>query len=143
VPDEIVNHLPTIRIPRRVQRWLLIYFVVIVACWFGWLYWIAPAMEEEKRLDDAFAAAERKGNKFGSNVRPNFADMTQVKTLPDHLIPGDGKTDRRLIFIGDVHGCKDERMCSSFIISADITATRFVPWLNPSHCSTFAQITIT
>lgn len=116
VPDDIVNRLPTIRIPRRVQRWLLIYFVVIVACWFGWLYWIAPAMEEEKRLDDAFAAAEKKGNKFGSNVRPNFADMTQIKTLPEHLIPGDGKTDRRLIFIGDVHGCKDERTYSSLYL---------------------------
>lgn len=133
VPDEIVNHLPTIRIPRRVQRWLLIYFVLIVACWFGWLYWISPAMEEERRLDDAFAAAEKKGNRFGSNVRPSFTDMPQVKTLPEHLIPGNGNRDRRLIFIGDVHGCKDERKCSSNSISINIVTMRFVPWNNSPY----------
>lgn len=66
-------------------------------------------MEEEKRLDDAMAAADKKGSKFGTNVRPSFTDMPHVKTLPDHLVPGVEGSDRRLIFIGDVHGCKDER----------------------------------
>jgi len=71
-------------------------------------------MAEEKRLDDAFAAAEKKGNIFGINVRPAFTDMSHVKILPDHLIPGHEYGDRRLIIIGDVHGCKHECMYSDF-----------------------------
>ena len=69
-------------------------------------------MDEEQRLDYAFAAAEKKGNKFGTNVRPSFTDMLHVKTLSDHLIPGHEYGDRRLIIIGDIHGCKHECMYS-------------------------------
>jgi len=110
LPDEVVKQLPSFHIPRRVQRWLLIYFIFLMLCWFVWLFWIEPTIEDNQRLDLAFATAEKKGNKFGSNIKPNFIDMPQVETLPEHLIPGPGRTDRRLIFIGDVHGCKDERM---------------------------------
>ena len=49
-------------------------------------------------------------------MRPEFLDMTQVETLEDHLVPGaDGiaSGDRRLIIIGDVHGCNDERKFGS------------------------------
>ena len=44
---------------------------------------------------------------FGTNMRPKFADIIQVKDLDRNLIPRD-KT--RLIVVGDVHGCKDECM---------------------------------
>jgi hypothetical protein len=114
IPQEVINYLPRLRVPRRVQRWLLIYLLLLAMGLFGWRYWIAPFMEEEKRLDDAFAAAEKKGNKFGTNVRPSFTDMLHVKTLPDHLIPGNEYGDRRLIIIGDVHGCKHECMYRDF-----------------------------
>lgn len=114
VSQQLVNYLPSLRVPRRVQRWLLIYFLLLAVAWFGWLYWIAPAMEEEKRLDDAAAAADKKGNKFGTNVRPSFTGMSHVKTLPDHLVPGHEYGDRRLIIIGDVHGCKHECMYFDF-----------------------------
>jgi len=80
------------------------------------------------RLDDAVAAAEKKGNKFGTNVRPSFVDMPHIKTLPDHLIPGNEYVDRRLIIIGDVHGCKQECM---FSISFNISLPFQSPFQSP------------
>ena len=38
--------------------------------------------------------------------------MVHIETLEDHMVPGVDDTaskDRRLIVIGDVHGCNDER----------------------------------
>jgi len=47
---------------------------------------------------------------FGSNRRPGFADMVMMRTLDSYLVPGmvAGNENRRLIFVGDVHGCKEE-----------------------------------
>ena len=123
LPQKIVDFLPSIRIPRRVQRWLVIYLLLLAVFWFCWLYWVAPAIDEEKRLDDAFESAEKKGNKFGTNVTPSFTDMPHVKILPDHLIPGRERGDRRLIIIGDVHGCKDECMYFRYSVPFNIQSS--------------------
>src|SRR5579871_764534 len=52
IPQEVINYLTSLRVPRRVQRWLVICLLFFAVSWFGWIYWIAPAMEEERRLDD-------------------------------------------------------------------------------------------
>ena len=44
-------------------------------------------------------------------MRPEFLDMIQVKTLDQDLVPA-REDQRRLIVIGDVHGCSDERKLS-------------------------------
>ncbi|KAF2434395.1 Ser/Thr protein phosphatase family protein-like protein [Tothia fuscella] len=46
-------------------------------------------------------------NSFGANTRPQFTDMIHLQELETELIPGT-EADRRLIFIGDVHGCSEE-----------------------------------
>lgn len=58
---------------------------------------------------------EYRAGLFGSNHRPAFSDMIQVKDLdpkyiPEIRVPEHSATDNvnRLIFIGDVHGCLDE-----------------------------------
>jgi hypothetical protein len=79
-------------------------------------------MEEERRLDEAMAASEKKGMMFGSNVRPSFTDMVQVNDLPSNLVPGgEGGDGRRLIFVGDVHGCKEERKCLHHLLASAAT----------------------
>jgi hypothetical protein len=118
---EWAQNLARIRVPRRVQRWLLIYFLFLIFCWFGWLYWLQPAWQEEKVLDESLVSATMKGNTFGSNIRPAFTDMVHVRTLDARLIPGVTQEKRRLVFVGDVHGCKDERMATHhcFVVSAN------------------------
>jgi len=50
------------------------------------------------------------GGVFGNNDRPLFSDMIHMKTLDERHIPGkhDKKDAARLIFVGDIHGCKEE-----------------------------------
>lgn len=45
---------------------------------------------------------------FGENMRPEFLDMVQMKMLDQDLVPA-RKDRKRLVIIGDVHGCSDER----------------------------------
>jgi hypothetical protein len=100
-----------ISIPRRVQRYLLGYAVFLTACWFGWLYYLQPAWAQERLYDASLAALNENDQAFGMNIRPEFADMIHLKSLDAELLPGSDKggPDKRLIFVGDVHGCKDER----------------------------------
>lgn len=63
------------------------------------------------------------GGWFGTNSLPRFDDLTQVRSLDPSLVPvaqveGDYtglRSQRRLVVIGDVHGCKEERMLSDII----------------------------
>jgi len=84
-------------------------------CWGAWKYVIKPqALEQEallKALD--LHTMESVGGWFGSNARPKFPGLVQLRTLdPDfHLQehrPKTGEKPRRLVIVGDVHGCKDE-----------------------------------
>ncbi|KAF2400659.1 Metallo-dependent phosphatase [Trichodelitschia bisporula] len=98
-----------VQIPRRVQRWAAVYTTLAVALWLAYSSFLKPAWEEEKRLDRGMAHALREGVQFGANIRPTFAGLTHLKKLDDALVPGrPGSTKQRLVFVGDVHGCKDE-----------------------------------
>jgi hypothetical protein len=99
-----------LNIPRRAQRHLIAYVLLLLSAWFSWLYYFRPAWEQERRLDDSLASASKSGSSFGANIRPAFADMIQLETLDSTLVPsGTGPEDKRLVFIGDVHGCSEER----------------------------------
>ncbi|KKY21542.1 putative ser thr protein phosphatase [Phaeomoniella chlamydospora] len=58
---------------------------------------------------------DRTGGLFGANARPKFTDMVHIKKLDPSLVPKSNSLptrpsldSRRLIFIGDIHGCKEE-----------------------------------
>jgi hypothetical protein len=112
---EWLKRILRIQVPRRVQRYLGGYLVFLLALWFGWLYWLQPAWTHEKMLDESAATVSSgKGQAFGVNMRPAFKDMIHMQTLDTTLLPNGGNGDRRLVFIGDVHGCKDERTSSHY-----------------------------
>ena len=95
------------RVPRRVQRYLLIYVALFIATWVGWTWFIQPDWEKNKELERQLNV--RPTSVFGSNMRPEFSDMTQVKTLDSTLLPSKHQLRQRLVVVGDVHGCKEER----------------------------------
>jgi len=72
--------------------------------------------------------------------RPYFKDVIQVKTLEKELLPGkrkQGEHARRLVIVGDVHGCKLERKSASnstcytetdCVVVALLDKVDFKPW---------------
>lgn len=74
--------------------------------WGPWL-WEQRAVWNVLNPDTALAA----GGLFGTNVRPKFPGMIQVGHLDPKYLPqsASSKHDgKRLIFVGDIHGCSDE-----------------------------------
>jgi hypothetical protein len=81
------------------------------------MFVLSPRLEEHEELLHSLdpSAKDEVGGWFGMNALPRFDDITQLRDLDSSLLPavkaqkGGRPSSRRLIFIGDVHGCKDER----------------------------------
>lgn len=92
----------------RVRRYVLLLLMLLSLTWGNWHYWAGPTWTEHRLLSESLNERIKTGEGwFGENMRPEFLDMVQVKTLDQELIPA--REDRkRLIVIGDVHGCGEE-----------------------------------
>jgi predicted phosphodiesterase len=93
----------TDRIPRRIKRHSLTYLAVFFLFLIGWWAYFGPrraAYKAEIRLMDHEPAMS-----YGSSIRPEFKGMVQVKDMDEQHLP---KRHSRLVFIGDVHGCRKE-----------------------------------
>ncbi|KAF2456328.1 Metallo-dependent phosphatase-like protein [Lineolata rhizophorae] len=105
------------RLPRRVVRALAFFAVFSLVAYFGfWQRFLQPRLREARLLDASLRDAEGAldsgtGYRYwGWNVRPHFSDMVYVQKLEDKYNPttAAGATNKRLVVIGDVHGCKSE-----------------------------------
>lgn len=102
----------------RFRRYIIVYLVLLVTCWLTWKSILAPQMAENEALVKSLDAKtkDRVGGWYGTNAIPKFSDIVHMRTLDPSLLPGDerlragDRNRRRLIIVGDVHGCKDERM---------------------------------
>lgn len=101
----------------KLRRYVLVYAVLVASFYIGWSVFLQPALEERAGLVRALDLETMKqvGGWFGTNTRPVFADVVPIRSLDPVLIPASNKESsssaieqRRLIFVGDVHGCKDE-----------------------------------
>ena len=100
---------------QRFRRYTATYLVLLAVCWLGWR-WISQRVENAGLSRDLDGSS--KTGRYGTNARPVFADMVHIKALDSKLVPKVGKGsrvgidgERRLVVVGDVHGCKEERMC--------------------------------
>ncbi|KAI4256299.1 MAG: hypothetical protein LQ352_002133 [Teloschistes flavicans] len=92
----------------KFRRYLLIILLVFILPWFSWTRYGRPRWEERRLLNNALDESLRAGSVwYGLNMRPAFLDMTQLQTLESNQLPRSAR-ERRLIFIGNVHGCQDE-----------------------------------
>ncbi|KAL8792981.1 MAG: hypothetical protein Q9195_004385 [Heterodermia aff. obscurata] len=92
----------------RIRRWILVFFVSLSLSWLYWRRYGADAWTEHQTLSGAVSGRLKSDlGFFGTNMLPEFVGITQVKTLDSYFVPG-SRDSRRLIFIGDVHGCRDE-----------------------------------
>jgi len=93
----------------RYRRYLLVLLGILSLLWGSWHYWAGPQWGEHRLLSESLNERVRTGDGwFGENLRPEFLDMVHVKTLDQDLVPQRGD-EKRLIIVGDVHGCHDER----------------------------------
>ena len=93
----------------KFRRYLLIILLVFLIPWSCWRYMLKSLWEDHQILDNALNKQLGKGAAYyGLNVRPAFRDMIQLQTWDTSLLSLGDQT-KRLMFIGDVHGCYDER----------------------------------
>ncbi|KAF2875242.1 Metallo-dependent phosphatase-like protein [Massariosphaeria phaeospora] len=98
-----IIHRTTNRVPRRIQRYLVIWLVLATTTLIAWRSYLGPQYSAYRaELADMDSTPKEA---FGANVRPHFTDTIQVKTMDEKHLPDKHK---RLVIIGDVHGCKKE-----------------------------------
>jgi hypothetical protein len=100
---------------RKTRRWVL--FITSLFVFALYLFsTVRPRkaedgmLTESLRLRDQVASGKLFGGVFGNNVRPSFPDMIHIKTLHQRYLPSKyaSKDSGRLLFVGDIHGCKEE-----------------------------------
>lgn len=109
-------HALSIITASRLRRYLIVYIFLLCTCWVGWTKILSPHIRENGALVKALDVQNKNqaGSWFGSNSLPKFTDMIHLRTLDPSLVPGDqplsenNPNRRRLVVVGDVHGCKDE-----------------------------------
>ncbi|OAX80842.1 hypothetical protein ACJ72_04814 [Emergomyces africanus] len=101
----------------RFLRYIIVYVILLWICVGGWMRLISPRLKEHIRLLEALdpsAGGEKIKPWFGTNSLPKFSDLVHLRTLDPALLPsnekpaGDNQKRKRLIVVGDVHGCLDE-----------------------------------
>lgn len=99
--------------PRRPHKVLALYLLFIASILYIFHHWVRPSFQDVDKYDLSISQAKAYNRQFGANARPEFVDMVQLQYLDSRHIPGaTSSSPQRLIFIGDVHGCKTERMYS-------------------------------
>lgn len=95
----------------RFRRCVLVFLVLSILlnfAWGNWIWFVEPARQENKILRNSLRGTIKDGQTlFGNNMAPTFLGMVQMKKLDRGLVPQKGNK-KRLIIIGDVHGCHDE-----------------------------------
>ena len=94
----------------RFRRLILVLVIFVTTTIFLWVKIIGPWIVEERAawasLEDDSARAS--GGLFGSNVRPHFPGMIHFAQMDPKHLPDSNDRRKRLIFVGDIHGCKKE-----------------------------------
>lgn len=103
----------------RFRRYLVLYLILALIGWAGWVFLLSPRLQERANLSYSLDPSTEKaaGGWFGKNSMPQFDDLTHIATLDPGLLPvarekvdkASARSSRRLVFVGDVHGCKEER----------------------------------
>lgn len=96
---------------------MLLTFISIVVSILFWRNFLSVFIDENQAAWETInvESEPKRGNIFGSNRRVHFPGMAHIQAMsPDFLPqnhkskPGDAARGRRLIFIGDIHGCLTE-----------------------------------
>ena len=98
----------------RFRRYALVYSVLLLSLIAGWKWMISPLLSEHTSLLHSLdpQSKAKEGGWYGTNALPELENIVKIRSLNPDLLPrpmNNAESGKRLIFIGDVHGCKDER----------------------------------
>ncbi|KAJ5238871.1 hypothetical protein N7468_003490 [Penicillium chermesinum] len=114
-PHSVQMALTVVSAP-RFRRYVVVYLSLFLLCLATWKWILYPRLQERNTLLRALdpATAEESGGWFGSSSPPALDGLILMKNLNPELIPdalgesdGQTKSRKRLVIVGDVHGCKD------------------------------------
>ncbi|KAK4981749.1 hypothetical protein LTR66_009739 [Elasticomyces elasticus] len=92
---------------RRLKGMLVLMLTALAAGVYFWKWHLRPQWDEDRRFEKGFLA----NNGTYGIQKHELRDIVQVETLDGRYIPGgehDPEGRKRLVFVGDVHGCKNE-----------------------------------
>lgn len=92
-------------VPRRIKRYSLVYVAIVFLSLISWWTYFGPRRAAANEL--LHDMDEEPVMHYGSNVRPEFKGMIQLSDMDQEHLPEKHK-HKRLIFVGDVHGCREE-----------------------------------
>ena len=98
----------------RFRRYVLVYSILLLSLIAGWKWVLSPRLAENSSLLASLDPQSKTtaGGWYGTNALPELENLVRIGSLNPNLLPRpmeNPESRRRLIFIGDVHGCKDER----------------------------------
>ncbi|KAI5362201.1 Putative calcineurin-like phosphoesterase domain, ApaH type, metallo-dependent phosphatase [Septoria linicola] len=94
---------------RRFRRMLALLLLIGVAAYYAWTRYFQPIVAEEWEYKLGFM--EQNNGTYGVARGGHDKDLVRIKSLEPSLLPGgiaDPDGSRRLVFVGDIHGCKKE-----------------------------------
>lgn len=96
---------------RRIRSMIAFVLLCAVGFWYIWSQFVQPSFDESWEYKEGFAASQTNGTYDMAKGGHGDKDLVRIKYLSHDLLPGgpaDPAGKRRLVFIGDVHGCKKE-----------------------------------
>ncbi|GAB1741811.1 hypothetical protein NU219Hw_g7219t1 [Hortaea werneckii] len=93
---------------RRFRRICAVIVAMILVMWYAWRYAV-PYLRQEWEYKQGFLSSQSDGT-YGLARAGDF-EGTAIKWIDPALVPGgeaDPEGKRRLVFVGDIHGCKEE-----------------------------------
>ncbi|TKA73340.1 hypothetical protein B0A55_06786 [Friedmanniomyces simplex] len=112
---------------RRFRRMMALVLLLLLVAYYAWQAYLRPRLQQEWNFKEGFLPGRVNGT-YGIARAGDF-DGTTIRDIHPDLLPGgvaDHQGKRRLVFIGDIHGCRKELLHLLHSIDFDPTTDHLI-----------------